>query len=1005
MRGCTILFLGVCGLSFSVVAPAQTVMSIAEEDTADADRYFAQGERLTFHARYDSANFCFEKAAAIYAQAAVQVEATSLWKKYVKCCNQIGDNFRLQDRHKEALEYLNKALEVGAAKLGENHPEVATAYDNIGRVYWYKGESASALHFCTRALDLRLRVRDGNHPDVARSYESMGYALLFSSQYDEALKYFQNSLIIRRQRFGENSLPVASSYHALGRYFYFTKDIDELYKYANKSLSIKRRLLDESHPEVADTYNDIGNYYYYTGNYEKAIEYYDRARIINHQAYGYYHQYVARSYVNNGHVFHARKEYDNAIAAIQKAGHIFLAVFGENQWVANNCQYKGEVYSSKGDYDKALQSFAKSLAINEKIGGLEVQTGRLYAGIAEVYLRQNDFANALKFLQKSIATLVPGFADSGSYANASLSNTLSEFYLLKSLKLKAETFAHLYAARFQLGDLQNALSTYVLACDLIDQMRCGFREEGSKLFLGEIAVGIYNGALQTALKLGKITKQQQYDTQAFTLAEKSKAAVLTQLLQESRAKKFAGIPAQVLEKEKQLRVDLASLQTAIQKGRQAKQNKMEKKVLELEERYFARKGKYDELIAQIEKEYPKYFVLKYESQTAAVAELQAALDDQTALLEYFVGDSAISAFVVTKNRLEAFSLDKDSTFTATVNALANSFKNASSKATYLRDAGELYRMLIKPLDSNIADKSRWVIIPDGDLCFVPFEALLEESVLPMREVDYPDLPYVIKKHEISYHLSATLFLQSRRESYHDKHPSLFAGFAPVFGKAINNGRLTITEASDLMPLAAAPADRTSYLITRDGETLDKLAYTEQELMEIWAALGYDGIAYLHQDASEESFKANAKGHKYVHVATHGFINSENPKLSNLAFSQPQDDSAKEDGILFSGETYSLDLNADLLVLSACQTGAGKVVKGEGLMTLTRGFFYAGARNVVASLWKVYDEHTGRLMVAFYREIVAGKDYTAALRSAKLKMIADSATAAPQSWAGFVLLGR
>lgn len=991
-----ILLLCLCGLSFSNVAPAQTVASFVKEDTVRANYCFEKGDSLTFYAKYDSANFYYEKASTIYFAIASQTEKTGLWKKYVDCHNRMGDNFRIQDRHKEALNYLNKALEIGTAKLGQNHPEVATAYDNIGRVYWYKGDGDSALHFCTQALDVRQRVLEDDHPDVARSYESMGQVLRYNNQNDEALAYLQKSLMVRRQRFGENSLPVASSYHALARYFYFTKDIDELYSFANKSLTIKRRFFDENHPEIADTYNDIGNYYYYTNDYDKAIEYYDKARAINQQAYGYYHQYVARSYVNIGHVLHAKKEYDAAIASIRRGGHIFQAIFGENQWVANNFQYRGEVYSSKGAFEKALECFVRSLAINEKIKGTDFQIGRIYASMAEVHRRLHDFTNALKFCQKSIAALVPGFSDAGVYANPKLHDTVSEFYLLRTLKLKAEVLSNRYLAQSQIVDLQNSLSTYELASDLIDQMRSGFREEGSKLFLGEIAAGVYDGAIQTALKLERITKQQQYGAQAFALAGKSKAAVLTQLLQESRAKKFSGIPAKVLEEEAQMRASLASLQTAIQQAKLSQQNK---KLQQLEEKYFSHKVKYDELIGRFEKNYPKYHVLKYESKAVAAAELQAALDDQTALLKYFVGDTAICAFVVTRSQFEIFSLKKDSTLTVTVNALANSFKNISSNAFYIQAAAELYRRLIKPLSFNIADKPRWIIIPDGDLYFIPFEALLEKNPASTEDVNYSDLPFLIRKREISYQLSATLFLESQKESGKLKHSNLFVGFAPVFSK---NG---VLNSNILNFLTVANPDASSYLITRDGKTLDELKYSAQELQSIAQSFAFGGRVYLYEEASEENFKANVKDYKYVHVATHGFINNENPKLSNLAFSQPQSSNAKEDGILYSGETYNLDLNADLLVLSACQTGAGKIVKGEGLMALTRGFFYSGARNIVASLWKVYDEHTSRLMVEFYRQIAAGKSYSAALREAKLKMIANPETAGPQSWAGFVLIGR
>lgn len=292
-RRCKILLFCSCGPLFSAIALAQTTISFTEGDTARADSYVEKGNNLAFYAKYDSANFYYERAGAIFFEVASETEKTSLWQKYVACYNRMGDIFRIKDRHKEAVVHLNKALEIGTAKLGQNHFEVAVAYDNIGRVYWYKGEVDSALYFCTHALDIRHRVLEENHPDVARSYESMGLILLYNDRNAEAQAYLRKSLMIRRQRFGENSLPVASSYHALARHSYFTKNIDELYNFANKSLAIKRRFFDENHPEIADTYNDVGNYYYYTNNYAKAIEYYDKARVINQQAYGYYHQYVA----------------------------------------------------------------------------------------------------------------------------------------------------------------------------------------------------------------------------------------------------------------------------------------------------------------------------------------------------------------------------------------------------------------------------------------------------------------------------------------------------------------------------------------------------------------------------------------------------------------------------------------------------------------------------------------------------------------------------------------
>jgi len=424
-----------------------------------------------------------------------------------------------------------------------------------------------------------------------------------------------------------------------------------------------------------------------------------------------------------------------------------------------------------------------------------------------------------------------------------------------------------------------------------------------------------------------------------------------------------------------------------------------------ENRCFTLQKNYDELLLRLEKSYPRYYGLKYRTATAPLADLQKALDVETALLQYFAGDGTVYGFAVTRETADWFAIPREAKLNDLIQALAKSLQNVTMKTDYLRSAASLHHILVKPLETHLANKPKWIIIPDGELHQIPFEALLTEAVNPQSAADYRTLPYLLKQHEISYHYSATLFLKSVKEKSPDSYDNLFAGFAPVFDAAAKNGAIYREEAEDSSALSIVPQTDSTFLATRDGKTLESLPYSAQEVQDILASFPGRSRAFLQQEASEENFKQQIKGYKYVHLATHGRMVQTNPKLSNLAFSQPQDNKAKEDGILYSAETYNLDLNADLLVLSACQTGAGQIVKGEGLLGLTRGFLYSGARNIVASLWKVYDQHTSQLMVEFYRQIAAGKSYSAALREAKLKMIANPATAGPQSWAGFVLIGR
>ena len=169
--------------------------------------------------------------------------------------------------------------------------------------------------------------------------------------------------------------------------------------------------------------------------------------------------------------------------------------------------------------------------------------------------------------------------------------------------------------------------------------------------------------------------------------------------------------------------------------------------------------------------------------------------------------------------------------------------------------------------------------------------------------------------------------------------------------------------------------------------------------------GKPSASFLNSNATEENFKTGVGKYSFVHIATHGYINERHPQLSMLLFSQPRDSTTKEDGVLYGAETYNLDLNIDLLVLSSCESGIGKLVKGEGIMAMTRGFFYSGATNIIFSLWKVYDRQTSDLMREFYRYVLTGETFSSSLRKAKLTMIADRRTAFPSKWSGFILVGN
>lgn len=990
---------------FARAAFAQTAAPPVFADTAAANRYFYRAIALTKAVEYDSANFYFLKAREIYEEFSTQHAESSLWASYVLCSNFVGDNLHKKGEYKNARAVLELGAKAAKQKLGENHVYLADAYNNLGNVVALQADFDRAIEYFSASLAIHRQAHGEEHPTVARAYNNLGNVIGDKGDLSKASDYYAKALRLRLKLLGENHTQVATTYLNMATIDHIAGDYENALAGFNRARAIWSRVWGEKHPNVAMCFLNSGMVQQEQGKYQEALISINKALELFKQAHGDSSIDVGDCYGNLGSVHAALGMHEEAIAFFEKSLAILKREVGESHpLVAGRYNNIGEAHYRRGDYNKAIEFHEKDLILQRKIHGKQHwDIAQACQQLGKCYSAQNDLYRALDYYQQSLLALVPGFTGARIYSNPPLTKSIADARLLAGLGLKAEAFAELYAVRSRdLKDLNMSLATYRLAADLIDRIRSSYQTQGSKLFLGNEAARIYGNAIRATLSAYDATKNIEHRQLAFTFAEKGKAGVLLEALQDSHARQFAGMPPQILEKEKDLRISLSFYETEIQKENVKTAGRDGARLQEFESRHWRLKQEYEKLIARMEKSYPRYYDLKYRMRTASVADVQKTLDGQTAVLEYFTSDDDVFIFALTKSGFEISTVPRDSIFDSALSAFTGSLKTVAGKSAYVRSSALLYDFLIKPVAARIADCPRWIIIPDGELYQVPFEALLTTSAAPAGKIDDRALPYLLKQREITYHYSATLFLNSRNTPEAVGASGVFAGFAPVFSAAHKNGQLPeIT----IPGFKAAQTDATSYLILRDGGSLEELPNSEIELQNIAAIFPRRSRVFLHEQATEENFKNNAGGYKYLHIATHGFINNENPKLSNLALSQPPQADSLQDGILFSGEIYNLALNADLLVLSACQTGAGQIIKGEGLMALTRGFFYSGARNIVASLWKVYDEHTSRLMVEFYRQIAAGKSYSAALREAKLKMITNPETAAPQSWAGFVLIGK
>jgi CHAT domain-containing protein len=744
--------------------------------------------------------------------------------------------------------------------------------------------------------------------------------------------------------------------------------------YHQQALAIREKILGKQHPDVARSYNNIGITHQALKAYGKAISCHQQALTIRKQIYGAMHSDVASSYINLASAYMKLGLFSQAMEFNQQGLIILKQVYGEHH------SYLGNTWNNMGE--------------------------NLYA--------QQQFSPAIEHYLKSLNAYLPNYATDGYRSLLSNSPEVLELPLLNLPCALQQRHAP--------GDDTLALSTVRFADRFIDSLRRSYTYENDKLQLGENANQFYPIAIDVAM-------WNKLDEEAFNYSEKNKAAVLAQSLNEGTALQLGGIPDSLLELDKAQRTQVTFYAKAIV-DEELKCPKCDStKLQQFKTALFQLNQDQKALQARLESDFPQYFALKYKVTKISVKELQQGFlseNPNSTLLEYLLGDTVLYAFCITKDSYTCHRQKLDTSRFNGTNALQLQVKKLnralSDMHLYLdpttvvaQPASLLYDYLIKPFEQQILGKDL-IIIPDGELNKIPFELLIKPNPNLKNISQWQDLPYIIKQHNISYHYSVHLLLEEWQKSKtKPSQSSGFVAFAPVFQQTTsfaNRDRL-LADAQE----AKRKEQQTAFnVFLSDQSTYPPLPGTEREVKAIYELFNQKNQPakyYLNDQANEATVKSiNLKPYKYLHFATHGLTDEDRPTNSCLILAQNKyplpsplgEGPGVGDNLLTSSEMYGLELDAELVVLSACQTGKGTLKAGEGIIGLTRGLLYAGARNLLVSQWNVNDASTAELMTKFYSKILAGQSNRQALRESKLELL-NSKFACPHYWSAFVLVGR
>jgi CHAT domain-containing protein/tetratricopeptide (TPR) repeat protein len=940
----------------------------------------------------------FEKAIAVYQRMAPD-DSVML----ASCDASLADTWKSLGRFDAAVRHVDRGAGIFSRAGVDYQNHYAQALLTSGAIKCYQGEYDSAITILSRSLSLLQGQGTNTLKSIAMIYLGSCYAR--KGDYAKAVEMHREALGAYKEGVaGKTSL--GGCYMQLGEQYFNLGDYEKAIDYLTQAMQVIKSSLNDKHRTNAEPLELLGRTYLALGQTEKALDFTNQSIAIRENALGSRHPALRFSYETKGDILRKTGSPRQALDYYGKALEISEAMNGnrDSYAVVRILILMGSTEIELGRFRQADSILSLAFEQGARSSTRSpVQMAAAYLALGDLLDGQAKYAGAAREYQRSIMDLCTDFSDTSLCANPSPLQVRNAKEIIPVLAAKGRALQKMYVrGERDRSYLLAALNSCEAALNIGDEAVRSFTNVDSKLFHEEEISSVQESAIDLATKLFLVTHDSSYEKHALELAECARAQVLLQNITQSHVEHFGGIPDSVLQRELALRADANSCDILIDRALAGMDSVSPERLSNLQARRFAARERMDHLDGQMMRDYPGYHEC-HSGQTAfQLGALQRLLGPQTALVEYFCGKSNLYIFLVKAGSLRLVTVPGKH-LPGEVEGIRTALKSIDP-VSFVQHSTRLYQTLLAPIRTDLRGVNKLVIVPDGTLSYLPFEALLESAPgkIGEKEMQSGKLPYLLKSFDLSYSYSASFFATFVRRNDGRESSPRFAGFAPVFSDSTGNAALL---ASNFVSRQADTSAIRS--ITVDGKRFNELKYSEMEIQSIGENFRRSGVSvaeFLHGSATEEAFKRNAGRSKFVHVATHGLMNGENPRLSGLLFA-PESNGGTDDGILYAGETYNLKLDADLLVLSSCESGLGKLARGEGVMSITRGFFYAGARNIVVSLWRIYDKQTSQFMQEFYKHILDGESYAGALRQAKLRMIEDPLTSFPSKWAGFVLLGR
>jgi CHAT domain-containing protein/Tfp pilus assembly protein PilF len=1002
-----------------------------DAQTLDAERGFAAAEQLLREWKAESSRNAIEKLRA----------ASSLWKtvsergEEANTLKRIGDIYQRFGESGEALNSYKQALAL--SRLVKDVKQEADTLNEIGYVHLNRGEHQEAQKLCSDAL--KLSEATANSYGQARALNNLGEVAYGLGKLKQSLDYYQRALSIWRDLGDRRGQALA-----LLNFAYTYSDVGEMREaldYYNQALTFWISARDLRGRSM--TLTAIGRLYSRMGESQQALNHFEHAMqliepIGAHAEKGRVLTGLADIYNQLGKKREAIEYYNQALSLFRAAG--------DYSGEVGTIYDAADVFYSLGEYQKALDYYQQALAISGAANDVRLQAyeirqiGRVYAALGDDSKALLHYHRALAFLHQEkefrgeadtlnpIARILETRGETvkarNYYSRALMLSRRAEYRMGE-----AATLYNLARLERDRGNLNEARTFTQSAIEVIESLRTKVASQELRASYFASVRQHYELYMDVLMQLDKARPAEGFAEAAFAISEKARARSLLESLQEARADIRQGVDAALLERERLLQQTLYGKTARHAQVLGSSSDAAEAEALSKEIDRLS--IEYEEVRAQIRSRSPRYAALTQAQPLSLNKIQQQVLDDGSLMLEYSLGDERSYVWAITRSETFSYELPgRTEIETAARNVYASltasqPLAGESPEQTQARVAkaneelpaqiAQLSRIVLGPVNSRLGTK-RLLIVPDGALQYVPFQILTAAGPTNSGSAETAmvrEPRALVMDHEIVNEPSAsTLALLIDDTVGRKPAAKTIAVFAdPVFeadDPRINSANQNSSSATSQLQDSDSQRALRDVGVAQQGGHIPRLQASRLEAEAIMSVTPWwSGFEATGFEASRATMMSPDIGnYRILHFATHGLLNDDHPELSGVVLSLFDEKGQQQEGFLRLHDIYNLKLPVDLVVLSACNTGLGKDVRGEGLIGLTRGFMYAGASSVVASLWKVDDEATAELMRYFYRFMLKdGLSPAAALRKAQVTMLQQKRWQSPYYWSGFIIQGQ